>query len=86
MEQLIIIAQGLAYSGIVVAFLAKRLRARRAGTLSIFAAAALSAVVHALLTFLIPTGWEMTWLVFWVPGHILTPLVLLWLQRRNTEA
>lgn len=86
MEQFIIIAQGLAYSGIVIAFLSKRLRARREGALSIFAAAALSAVVHALLTPLIPTGWETTWFVFWVPGHILTPLVLLWMQRRNTEA
>ena len=83
MEQILIIIQGLAYSGLVVTLLSNRLSRGRGGAAPILTAAGGLAVLHGLLTLLVPAGWVTTWLVFWVPGHIITPLVLLWMQRRG---
>ena len=83
MEQLLIIIQGLAYSGLVVTLLSNRLARGRRGAAPILGAAGGLAVLHGLLTLLVPAGWVTTWLVFWVPGHVITPLVLLWMQRRQ---
>ncbi len=81
MEQILIIIQGLAYSGLVVTMLSNRLARGRSGAAPILVAAGALAVLHALLTLLVPAAWMTTWLVFWVPGHIITPLVLLWMRR-----
>ena len=85
MEQLLIVIQGLAYSALVVTLLANRLGRSRGGKAPILVAAVALAVLHGLLTILVPAAWIPTWLVFWVPGHILTPLVLLWMQRGADE-
>lgn len=81
MEQILIIVQGLVYSGLVVTLLANRLSKGRPGVVPILAAAGSLILLHGLLTFLIPAAWHTTWYVFWVPGHIITPLILLWRRR-----
>ena len=85
MEQILIIVQGLVYSGLVVTLLANRLSRGRRGAVPVLAAAAALILLHGLLGLLIPSAWLVTWFVFWLPGHILTPLVLLWLRRSPTE-
>lgn len=81
MEQILIIVQGLVYSGLVVTLLANRLSKGRPGVIPILAAAGSLILLHGLLTFLIPSAWHTTWYVFWVPGHILTPIILIWRRR-----
>lgn len=83
MEQALIIVQGLAYSALVITLLSNRLSRGRKSAASILAASIALAMLHGILTFAIPSGWMTTWLAFWVPGHIITPLVLLWWQRRR---
>ena len=84
MTEILIILQGLLYTGLVVTLLARRAERWKPGIPGILAAAGGSLAVHLLLTFLIPEAWRVTWLVFVIPGHILTPAVLIWLDRRNT--
>ncbi|MCX8133637.1 MAG: hypothetical protein N3D18_06695 [Roseococcus sp.] len=84
MTQILIIAQGLLYVGLVVVLLNNRLQARLPGARGVLAAAGLSLAAHLLLTFPIPAEWRTTWLVFVLPGHILTPAVLVVLARRKT--
>ena len=78
MQQIVIILQGLAYTALVVTMLSNRLGQGRAAVL---AAAGGLAALHGLLTLLVPPDWRVTWLVFWVPGHVITALVLLWMRR-----
>jgi hypothetical protein len=80
MQHILIIVQGLAYSALVVSMLSNRLGRGPAG---ILAAAGGLAALHGLLTLLVPPEWRVNWLVFWVPGHIITPLVLLWMRRKR---
>ncbi|MFN3448228.1 MAG: hypothetical protein ACK44F_05985 [Roseococcus sp.] len=84
MTQILIIAQGLLYVGLVVVLLNNRLQGRLPGARGVLAAAGLSLALHLALTLLIPPGWTTTWLVFVLPGHILTPAVLVALARRKT--
>lgn len=84
MTQILIILQGLAYTGLVVTLLSRWAEKRRPGAPGILGAAAASLVLHLGLTLLIPAPWHVTWWVFVIPGHILTPALLLWLARRNT--
>lgn len=84
MTQILILLQGLVYTGLIVTLLARRGEAWRPGPLGILAGAGVSLAVHLLLTFLIPAEWRVTWFFFVIPGHILTPAVLLVLARRNT--
>lgn len=85
MEQILIIIQGLVYSGLVVTLLTNRLSRGRTGAAPVLAAAAALILLHGLLSFLIPPAWLVTWLVFWLPGHIITPLVLLWRRRGSGD-
>lgn len=84
MTQILIILQGLLYVGLVVTLLNGRLQRRLPGAAGILAAAGLSLAAHLLLTLAIPPEWRPTWLFFAIPGHILTPAVLLWRARRKT--
>lgn len=84
MTQALIILQGLLYTGLVVTMLSRVTARRWPGMPGILAAAAASLVFHLLLTFLIPAPWHVTWWVFVIPGHILTPALLVFLARRNT--
>ena len=84
MTQILIVLQGLLYVGLVVVLLNNRLQRPLPGTRGILAAAGLSLVLHLLLTLAIPPDWVTTWLVFVVPGHILTPAALWWLARRKS--
>jgi hypothetical protein len=86
MEKILIIVQGLAYSGLVVTLLSNRLSRGRSGAAPVLAAAGGLILLHGLLSFLIPPAWLTTWLVFWLPGHIITPLVLLWMRRSSGGA
>lgn len=86
MEQILIIVQGLVYSGLVVTLLTNRLSRGRSGAAPVLAAAAALILLHGLLSFLIPPVWLVTWLVFWLPGHIITPIVLLWRRRNSGDA
>jgi hypothetical protein len=86
MEQILIIVQGLAYSGLVVTLLTNRLSRGRTGVMPVLASAGALILLHGLLTFLIPTAWLVTWLVFWLPGHIITPLILLWRRKGSGGA
>jgi len=86
MEQILIIVQGLVYSGLVVTLLTNRLSRGRSGAAPVLAAAAALILLHGALSFLIPPAWLVTWLVFWLPGHIITPLVLLWRRRGSGDA
>lgn len=81
MEQILIIVQGLAYSGLVVTLLTNRLSRGRSGAVPVLAATAALVALHGLLSLLIPAPWLVTWFVFWVPGHIITPIILLWMRR-----
>ena len=81
MEQILIIVQGLVYSGLVVTLLANRLSKGKPGVIPILAATASLVMLHGLLTFFVPDAWRTTWFVFWVPGHILTPIILIWRRR-----
>ncbi len=83
MQQILILLQGLAYSGLVIVLLKNRLARSQAGVKPILMATGILAVLHGAITFAIPPLWQPTWLFFWVPGHIITPLVLLWLLRRK---
>ena len=80
MQQIVIILQGLAYSALVVTMLSNRLGQ---GRVAVLAAAGGLIMLHGLLTLLVPLDWRVTWLVFWVPGHVITALVLLWMRRRR---
>ncbi|HEV7458219.1 MAG TPA: hypothetical protein VGN96_15720 [Roseococcus sp.] len=84
MTQILIILQGLAYVGLIVTLLARFAERRWPGPRGILAATAASLAFHLLLTFLIPAPWHVTWWVFVIPGHILTPALLIMLARRNT--
>lgn len=84
MTQILIILQGLLYVGLVIVLLNGRLRRAMPGTRGILAATALSLVVHMLITLAIPPDWVTTWLVFILPGHILTPAALLLVARRKS--
>lgn len=81
MEQILIIVQGLAYSGLVVTLLTNRLSRGRSGAVPVLAATAALVLLHGLLTLLVPPEWRVTALVFWVPGHVITPIILLWMRR-----
>jgi hypothetical protein len=81
MEQILIIVQGLVYSGLVVTLLTNRLSRTRSGAVPVLAAAGALILLHGALSLLIPSPWLVTWFVFWLPGHIITPIVLLWLRR-----
>lgn len=85
MAAILIILQGLLYSGLVVTLLTKRLSQGRSGAGPVLTAAAVLILLHGLLGFVIPTDWLTTWFVFWVPGHIITPIILLWLRRSPAE-
>lgn len=84
MTQLLIILQGLLYTALIVTLLSRFAERRWPGTPGILGAAAASLVLHLLLTFFIPAPWHVTWWVFVIPGHILTPALLVFLARRNT--
>jgi len=84
MTQILIILQGLLYSGLVVTLLARQGEKYRSGAAGILGGAAVSLAFHLLLTFIIPAEWRVTWFVFVIPGHILTPALLILLARRNT--
>lgn len=84
MTQILIILQGLLYTGLVVTMLSRVTQGRWPGTPGILAAAVASLALHLLLTLLIPAPWHVTWWVFVIPGHILTPALLVFLARRNT--
>jgi len=84
MTQILIILQGLLYTGLVTTLLARQAEKRWPGPRGILGAASASLAVHLLLTLLIPAPWHVTWWVFVVPGHILTPALLILLARRNT--
>jgi hypothetical protein len=81
MTQILIIAQGLLYIGLVIALLNGRLQRAMPGKAGVLGATGLCLVVHLILTLFIPPEWVTTWLFFVVPGHLLTPAVLLWLGR-----
>jgi hypothetical protein len=84
--QILIVLQGLLYVGLVVVLLNNRLQRPLPGPRGILAAAGLSLLLHLLAILAIPPDWVTTWLVFVVPGHLLTPVVLLWLGRGNKGA
>ncbi|UPY36910.1 hypothetical protein [Sediminicoccus sp. KRV36] len=81
MAQILIILQGLLYSALVVTLLSNRLSRGRNGAMPVLAATAALILLHGVLSFLVPPEWLVTWLVFWLPGHILTAIVLLWMRR-----
>lgn len=81
MTQIIIIAQGLLYIGLIIVLLNSRLQKPMPGTPGVLGATGLCLVAHLLLTLAIPAEWVTTWLFFIIPGHILTPAVLLWVAR-----
>jgi hypothetical protein len=81
MTQFLIIAQGLLYIGLIIVLLNGRLQKVLPGAPGVLGATGLCLVVHLLLTLVIPAEWVTTWLFFILPGHILTPAVLLWVAR-----
>jgi predicted MFS family arabinose efflux permease len=83
MTQILIILQGLLYTGLVVTLANGRAQRRWPGPRGVLAAAGASLALHLLLTLAIPAEWRATWLFFVIPGHILTPALLVWLARRN---
>ena len=83
MHQILILLQGLAYSGLVIVLLKNRLARSQAGAKPILMATGALALLHGAITFAIPPALAPTWLFFRVPGHIITPLVLLWMLRRK---
>jgi hypothetical protein len=82
--QILIVVQGLLYVGLVIVLINGRLQKAMPGTPGVLGATGLCLVIHLLLTFLIPPDWVTTWLFFIVPGHILTPALLLLLARRKS--
>lgn len=83
MQQILILLQGLAYSALLIVLLKNRLPGE--GAKPILMATGILALLHGAITFAIPPLWQPTWLFFWVPGHIITPLVLLWRLRGQKE-
>jgi hypothetical protein len=84
MTQILIVLQGLLYVGLVIVLINGRVQRMMPGTQGILGATGLSLVVHLLITLFIPPDWVTTWLFFVVPGHILTPAILLFLARRKS--
>lgn len=84
MTQILIIIQGLLYTGLVVTLVSRWGEKFRPGAAGILGGAAVSLAVHLLITLIIPAEWRVTWFVFVIPGHILTPALLLVFARRNT--
>lgn len=83
MTQILIILQGLLTIGLVITLLNNRLQRRWPGAPGILAATGASLAAFLALTLLIPPEWRPTWLFFAIPGHLLTPAVLLVLARRK---
>jgi hypothetical protein len=84
MTEILIILQGLLYTGLLVTLVSRWGERFRPGAAGILGGAAVSLAAHLLFTLIIPAEWRVTWFVFVIPGHILTPALLLFLARRNT--